>query len=202
MSLLLDWLMPKNYLTKEEANKLVVMAVKNSKNKRVEGILSLYRYKGSIKDLIVEMKYNFVSDIADDMANLMARIINEDFPNLLDYWRKEKFVMVPVPLHWKRENWRGFNQAELVGKILAKNLSLEFCNEVVWRKKDKISQVKLKNKKERKESLRDVFEINKGVYCGKKIIIFDDVITTGGTLEAIVNTFPADYQFWGLSLAG
>ena len=70
-----------------------------------------------------------------------------------------KSVLVPVPLYWYRENWRGFNQTEEIGKLIAKEMDWGFEPEILVRKRLKRPQAQLK-KEERGKNIRGVFSLN------------------------------------------
>ncbi len=97
-------------------------------------------------------------------------------------------VVVPVPLHWKKQKKRGFNQSEMFGRGLARAMNAVLDTQTLVRKVNTDTQTK-KSKAERWENVRDVFELkNPAGLEGKHILLVDDVITTGSTMEASANT--------------
>jgi ComF family protein len=100
---------------------------------------------------------------------------------LLDYF--EDFIIVPVPLHPRRMNWRGFNQSELLGQTLAEKLKLPAEKNLVARKKHTKPQVKL-SADERKRNIENAFELSANV-DGKKILLVDDLVTSGSTANEL-----------------
>jgi len=114
-------------------------------------------------------------------------------------------IFTCVPLHISRERWRGFNQAGILAMNISKSLGCRFFPDLVVRKKKTTPQVGL-GKKERSKNLRDVFEVNIDRYgdCRKeKIIIFDDVVTTGTTMKEMAKALKkAGFDnVWGLAVA-
>ena len=193
MSLITDLLYPKsNYDLTTSKIKSVV------KLDGFDGVLSLFSYHPPIKDIISDIKYNFVTDIIPDLVNYSATQLINYFPNLLSYWQENNFVLVPVPLHEFRQNWRGFNQSELIGQPLASSLNLQFCN-LLTRTFISPSQVSLSDKLLRHQN-KSNFTLN--FSPPKNVILFDDVITTGSTMKSITSIFPKTTCLWALSIAG
>lgn len=116
---------------------------------------------------------------------------------------KKKPVLVPVPLHRLRERRRGFNQAEILGKILAEAWSLPFLPDLLIRQKKTEPQYKLEGK-ERKDNVRGAFNLGYKLSAKSyKLLLFDDVWTTGATMRTCGNLLKrAGARFvWGLTLA-
>ena len=133
------------------------------------------RYRGPVKSAIAKVKYKWVYDIGKTLVDLLAASL----------WRfgiPDDLILVPIPLHTRRKNWRGFNQAE----ILAKSLSLKFnqpYGEYLARIIETASQVGLK-KDERKKNVKGAFRLRTGAdVSGKNILLVDDVYTSGATMQ-------------------
>jgi ComF family protein len=93
------------------------------------------------------------------------------------------FVLIPIPLAKKRLKWRGFNQAEEIGRELAEFLKIPLISDCLVKIKENKAQVEL-SEKERNENVKGVFFVkNKEKIVGKKILLVDDVFTTGATME-------------------
>ena len=90
--------------------------------------------------------------------------------------------MTSVPLYWHRQNWRGFNQSEEIGKIIAKKLGWGFDNTLLTRKVSKKPQAKL-DREERKTNIKGVFKVSGVLDKDRPMLIFDDVWTTGSTVK-------------------
>ena len=141
---------------------------------------AIWRYEGVIRKAILALKYKFASDIANELALLASQQI----VNFTLYI--ENCVLVPIPLHSKRQRWRGFNQSEELGKRIAKQLSVDY-KELLVRVVNTPPQVSLR-KAERLRNTRGIFAVNEEDtkilrYKDTKIILFDDVWTTGSTLN-------------------
>jgi ComF family protein len=92
-------------------------------------------------------------------------------------------LVIPVPLHPVREKERGFNQSYLIAKGLFDNHNLPIRTDLIHRKKNTPSQTTL-NRQERIENVYEAFEIRQREYIkDQKIILVDDVATTGATLN-------------------
>ena len=96
-------------------------------------------------------------------------------------------VIIPVPIYKQRRRERGFNQAELLAKELGKQLGLPVCTDYLLRIKKTKPQKEL-NAKERKKNLQQAFSCNKKrkkeAITWKRILLVDDIYTTGSTLDA------------------
>lgn len=168
------------------------------------GLTSVWVYTGAPKSLVLKLKYKYVTELVLSLAVPAAGILKEtkrsmpEAPN----W-KSKLVLVPIPLHWTRRNWRGFNHTEEVGKILAQMMGWEMVS-LLERSAIKRSQVGLKGK-ERRKNVVGVFKLgsNIAVQQDSNIVLFDDVWTTGATMrEAAKVLKKAGFKkVWCLTLA-
>ena len=171
----------------------------------LDGLTSIFAYEGVIEKAIKKLKYKFVSDLASDLVELFLSFGGED-KAFWDFCRQEGVVLVPIPLHPRRLRWRGFNQAELLGKLIAKNLGIKFAPDLLLRVKNTKPQVEL-DKKSRRQNIRRAFALNKNSqFDNLKIcnfIIFDDVWTSGATLREAGKVLKRNgaKRVWGLTLA-
>lgn len=137
---------------------------------------AVFKYKGVIRKAIVSLKYKFASDIADELVSVTVdRLKSTKFHNI---------TLIPIPLYKQRENWRGFNQSELLGKKIADKLNWNFIPDLLIRIKNTHPQVNLKGD-ERRKNLSGVFTINPNfkLHAKYSILLFDDVYTTGSTIK-------------------
>ncbi len=91
----------------------------------LDGLVNIFPYRGMMRVAIKQLKYRFVRDLTARIVEVSMRRI-DDAP--VSFFQREKFVVVPVPLHPKRERWRGFNQAGVLGERIAAILSLDYKN--------------------------------------------------------------------------
>ncbi|MFA6918421.1 MAG: phosphoribosyltransferase family protein [Candidatus Gracilibacteria bacterium] len=114
-----------------------------------------------------------------------------------------KPLLIPIPLHWKRFNKRGYNHSKLLADGLSKSLNLRLA-EVLQRTKKTKSQFGLKLK-ERKENLKNAFSIVPNVPIAQypNIFLVDDILTTGSTLLEAARILKKNgaRKVWGLTLA-
>ena len=95
-------------------------------------------------------------------------------------------MIIPVPLHPKKLGKRGFNQAEYIGKGLAEALDIPLENDLVERLIHNPTQTK-KSKYQRWENVKGIFQLaDKEKVEDKHVLVVDDVLTTGSTMEAMV----------------
>jgi len=139
---------------------------------------SLFRFNGTIKDLIHALKYNGYESPAGYFALPMAELIESE-PAL-----QEHDYICAVPLHRVRKRERGYNQSELIARSVAYLADLPY-ETPVSRKVNTLSQTLL-SKARRVKNLSGAFKVkNPNLVSGKKIILVDDVFTTGSTLNEI-----------------
>jgi len=164
--------------------------------------VTILKYHGATRKLIEAIKYEYIFDAIPEMAELMVKKLKKNYPNVVKYWKKEKYTIVPVPLYWQRENWRGFNQSQKLAEIVARKLKLAINSQVIIRTKNTQVQAKIIKRDLRKSNVENSFQIREGEKIPKNIIIFDDVITSGATLRAIQKILKkSPNHCWGLTLA-
>lgn len=98
-------------------------------------------------------------------------------------------LIIPIPLHPRKEKKRGYNQSEWIAKGLSQALGIEYNTTFLFRKTFTDTQTK-KARFNRWENVKEVFEIkNCEILEGKHILLCDDVLTTGATMEAAIQQF-------------
>lgn len=137
-----------------------------------------------VEKMLKFFKYKFISDLKEPLSVLMRKhlkwlVLDKKF-NVFE----ANPLLIPVPLHPRRLNWRGFNQSELLVKDLADVSQMEMANDVIGRVINTIPQADIKEREERLKNLNGVFVIKNGSkVVGREIILIDDVCTTGATLN-------------------
>ncbi len=140
---------------------------------------SVYQYGDVIQALIHELKYQGFNSPAKFLAEGMQSYTKDNH----EYAGYD--LVMSVPLHRVRKRERGYNQSELIARKLARSLDIPY-SEPVQRKYYTQSQTLLSSE-ERKHNLKDAFRARKNLQ-GKKIILVDDVFTTGSTVNEISKT--------------
>jgi ComF family protein len=136
-------------------------------------------YDGPLRDLIHLYKYGRVQPLADRFIPLMASAL--PFDNTYD-------AVVPVPIHWRRRWKRGFNQAAQLGKGIAARRGLRFA-QLLARKRWTGSQTNLSDT-DRRTNIAGAFRLShraENTVKGLRILLVDDVMTTGATAGACAN---------------
>jgi competence protein ComFC len=149
--------------------------IKTIDNLYQDEILSYGYYGGVLKDLILKFKYKNNFTAGDILTEFLEEYIVKNF-------KYKEYIITYIPLSKKSKKIRGFNQCEYIAKKISKDLSIEVL-EVLIKQKETKEQKRLK-RAERHENIKDAFKIKKGIELNNcNIILIDDVITTGATLQ-------------------
>jgi len=168
----------------------------------LKGVLVASEYENPIlKEVIHAFKYRNVKDLSLPLAWIL-------FQKLKDFsWgKKGNWILVPVPLAKRRLRNRGFNQAELLAQNLGKILNISVFTDIIKRVKFCQPQADIKNKQERQANIKGAFgptkKINQLDLKQKKIMLIDDVLTTGATLNECARVLkPYVKEVWGCVVA-
>lgn len=155
----------------------------------IDGLTSFFHYDGVIRKAIKAIKYRYITDLA------------EEFVSLVPDFKKNTSFLIPIPLHISRFRERGYNQAEVLGKLLAKQLAIPVETNVLVRVKKTIPQAAIKHRKERLKNMDSVFE-TKNTVSGP-VLLFDDVFTTGATMRAAAEVLKQKgaKSIWAMTMA-
>ena len=138
----------------------------------------IYKYDDIIRDLLINYKFNDYSYLADTFAYLIKN--NKKMFGIL----KSYDIIIPVPLHKKRLLERGYNQTELI----AKKLGIKVETNCLIKIKN-IKPQSTKNAEERKKDIKNTYILkNEEKIKGKKVLLFDDIYTTGSTANECIKT--------------
>lgn len=142
----------------------------------------LYFKKGShYQKLIHYLKYKGMKELGAEMGYLFGLELKESL-------FAEVEMIMPVPLHKKKEKQRGYNQSEWIAKGMSEAIQKEISTANLIRARFTQTQTR-KTRYERWQNVEGIFEvINPDIISGKHVLLVDDVITTGSTLEAAVYT--------------
>ena len=137
----------------------------------------LFQYTGEIRDTILQYKFNEKSYIYRTFLELIKN--NENICAQI----KKYDIIIPVPISKKRLNTRGYNQSSIIAKNLAKELNIEYSEKILIKTKDNKPQSEMKQYT-RKSNVSGVYKvINKERINNKKVLIVDDIFTTGSTVD-------------------
>lgn len=137
-----------------------------------------FRKATKVQNLIHNLKYN----VRTDVGVLLGNMLGERLKTSTIY--QDVNLIIPVPLHHKKYKHRGYNQCTFIAEGIAHEMEIEFSEEILIRNTATESQTK-KSRYNRYENMQHIFGIkNASDIIGKHILLVDDVITTGATLEA------------------
>lgn len=139
-----------------------------------------FSYKNTVmRDLLHAYKYHRVRELAGPLAGFLAEAMLR-----ADFRAKEKMAFIPIPLHPRRMARRGFNQAELLALELSEKFGVPVLTEVLIRVRHTATQIELADDYERRANVAGAFRVVNPAAIAKKIVILvDDVITSGATLN-------------------
>lgn len=142
-------------------------------------------YKNKVLEKTIKaFKYRFIIDLAESIHPLIKRyirfLIREKHFNII----ADNPIIIPVPLHYRRSNWRGFNQAEVIAEIIAKITNLKTDQATLIRSSVSKPQAEINKKSERLKNMSNQFKISNDIRIrGENLLLVDDVCTTGATLN-------------------
>ncbi len=148
----------------------------------IDRVVALFSYKSGspYQNIIRAIKYGEQKKLGVEMGRRLAQHIKEH--HLLS----DIDMIIPIPLHQKKFKKRGFNQSERIAMGVSQIIDIEVCIDVLKRIKHTSTQTK-KSKYERWNNVKDAFNIvDAEKLINKHILIIDDVLTTGSTIEACV----------------
>lgn len=137
-------------------------------------VLTAVAYVGPIPPAIHQLKYESHFAVAEPLAELMASAWQPHWPPI--------DMIVPVPLHQKRQQKRGYNQSALLAEQLGHIQAIAFADDALYRVRFTTPQVGL-NSQERKHNVDDAFWATE-IAQNKRVLLIDDVYTTGATMTA------------------
>ncbi len=181
-----------------------------AKTNSIDQLLIVADYNNPLLEKILKfLKYRFVSELSRPLFVLLKNYLkwltlkkgfNVFGANNPQAQRAEQSshdgpLLISVPLHLRRLNWRGFNQSELLAKDLADTFQMEITSDIIERSGNAVPQADIKKREERLKNLNGVFKIrnnNKDKLIGREVILIDDVCTTGATLNECAKVLKAN----------
>ncbi len=139
--------------------------------------LSVYEFKDKARELILRFKYSKHLYLTEFLSQELQKHYKEQLSDSPD-------IITFVPMHPLKKLFRGYNQAEILAEELAKSFPESAFKKLLKRKKYGKAQAS-KIRSERLRSSKNLFSINRGeILKGKSILLIDDILTTGATLNA------------------
>ena len=139
-------------------------------------------YDSGLRELIHLLKYNQVRPA----ANVLGRMLAEAIEDLQPLFSSAEVLVVPVPLHGRKQRQREFNQAELIARAAVKLMAIgrfRLRADLLERRRETKSQIGL-SRHQRRENIRGAFVVAKPrEVAGREVLVVDDVFTTGTTVS-------------------
>lgn len=144
--------------------------------RNISYIMAPFEYTGELRQVILDFKFKNCWSYAPLLAGMMREYLDS-----YDIWEEFDFI-IPVPLHKQRVKERGYNQSELIAEHISEYLHIPMRADLLRRIRNTKKQSSLK-RFDRISNVKDAFECT-GDLSGKKILLLDDICTTGNTLQS------------------
>ena len=151
----------------------------------LQGAAAFFRFQkgGSVQQLLHQLKYRNQKEVGEYIGKMFGHKLKEE-----DSIIKDIDLIVPVPLHWKKLKLRGYNQCDPFAQGLSQVMNVPWSSTSLERIHENISQTK-KKRFDRYGNVAEIFSIkDEKQLKGKHILLVDDVVTTGATAEACLQT--------------
>jgi ComF family protein len=161
----------------------------------IDGIRSPFAFQGVLRQAIHRFKYGGFKALSAPLAELLARNLeSRPLPGE---------VLVPVPLHPLRLRDRGYNQSGLLAREMGRLTGLAVEEQTLFRHRNSRAQARTPEAEERRGNVSGAFGCRGHALRGKRVILIDDVCTTGATLNscAVALKTAGAASVWGLALA-
>ena len=161
---------------------------------QIDGLRAVAYLEGGLRQAIHAFKYNGVRALAQPLGDILAGGFTRH--------ALQADLIAPVPLHTARHNQRGFNQSLLLAQRLATHAGMPVDGGDLQRVRDTRSQVGL-NAHDRHDNVQNAFAWQGASLRGRRVLLIDDVCTTGATMEACAAALRSAgaASVWGLALA-
>ena len=142
-----------------------------------------FRKEGSVQHLLHQLKYRNRKEVGEFVGKIFGAKLKEENSII-----KNIDLIVPVPLHWKKLKLRGYNQCDPFAKGLSEAMNIPWSSTALERTHENISQTK-KKRFDRYGNVAEIFSVRDNAQLkDKHILLIDDVVTTGATAEACLQT--------------
>lgn len=145
---------------------------------------AVFVYRGAIRQSMYRFKYANRREYAQFYARYAVRLHGA--------WlgRKQVEVIVPIPMYRKKQKKRGYNQAEVFARALGRETGLPVEGRLLVRSRDTVPQKEL-NDRQRRQNLKNAFQLVPDIVKYRKILLVDDIYTTGSTMDEAAKTLLA-----------
>ncbi len=139
---------------------------------------AIYVYENEMRNAMYRFKYS--------NKRCYGKVFAAHAAKMYGGWIKKNKIeaIIPVPMYKKKEKRRGYNQAEVFAKALSKETGLPLANKIIRRDSDTVVMKQLNGLK-RKKNLLNAFSLQENVVQFRKVLIVDDIYTTGTTLDEV-----------------
>ena len=165
----------------------------------LDGLTCLWAYDGAAKAIIKKAKYKYYFD----KLKFLIDLIDLNNPQYFSFQKflNTKPIVVPVPLYEKRYRERGFNQADIIGKLVASRWSLAMTD--LLRRTKETGHQAGRTREERLMAIKNAFQLRTKDQLPKAVLLVDDVWTTGATMSECCKILKQNgaAKVWGLVLA-
>ena len=160
-----------------------------------DGLRAAFVYEGVVQELVRALKYRGATALAAPMATLLAEAV-ECYQLVADF-------VVPVPLSGLRRRTRGYNQAEELAQALGRELGVPVRPRALERLRHTPPQARSADAAERRHNVAGAFRTRDPDVAGRRVLLVDDVTTTGATLAAAASALREGgiRSVWGLTFA-
>ena len=146
---------------------------------RFAGVRSGGKYQGALRNLLLQFKFHGISELRYPLAAIICRQLR------LHPFAPPPELLLPVPLWPAKQQRRGYNQAELLARSVARDLGLPCLDGVLRKIKSSVPQSSLQ-RRERKNNVAGTFALSprqQAKICGRIVLLIDDIITSGSTAD-------------------
>ena len=166
------------------------------------GFVSIWRYRGPVRKAIHAVKYSKISDAVRELVRRACDVMERDalrYEPFLQFARGAVFTYVPMRI--RAEDARGFNQTRLITEKLSRYIGAPICD-MLCKVKNISSQTLLSGARERIKNVHDAFAVRDGAAVPARIVIINDVWTSGATMKSCARVLRAGgaREVWGFTL--
>ncbi|MGC8651131.1 MAG: ComF family protein [Minisyncoccia bacterium] len=150
------------------------------------GVVSFYHHP-ILKETLHYFKYKQIQSLQIPLSLLMIKFLENSF--YFSRLNKKQLIIIPLPLHFKKQKQRGFNQSALLAEQIAKYFHLPLETNILIRIINNPPQITMEDAQARQLNIQGIFKVKNQEHLLKKtVLLIDDVYTTGATLNEAAKT--------------